>query len=108
KGTFFDGRLVGSAALFHTRIKNFQTNIAIPAEGPGSVPSYGQGNAPYIQTKGLDLNLLGRPIDGLTINASASYTDANYSKGYSVSCSTNYVILPIPGCVPFAPGGTTG
>lgn len=108
KGGFLDGRLSANAALFHTRIKDFQTDVSIPATGAGTVPSYGQGNAPHIITQGVDLTLIARPVEGLSVTGNALYNDAHYSGGYSVACATDYVIDPIPGCIAFVPGGTTG
>lgn len=87
KGAVFDNRLIATAALFHNKVKDFQTSIYIPPTAANPVGNFAQGNAPYIVSKGVDLELTGRPLDNLTMNAGLMYTRASYSSNFLVSCS---------------------
>lgn len=86
KVTLLDGKLFASLTLFHTKVKNFQTQIFAPAVG--ILPAgFIQGNAPYIRTRGVDFSIFGRPFDGFTMSAGAIYNDAEYSPDFLVACA---------------------
>jgi iron complex outermembrane receptor protein len=54
-------------------------------------------------SKGLDLNILTRPVDGLTLNAGLLYYPANYASSFLVSCNPTQ----IPGVGSCSASGTT-
>lgn len=87
KGSFLDNRLVATAALFYDKIEHFQTAVFTPATPSNPIPGFSQGNAPYIVTKGVELNLFGRPIDDLTFNFGVLYNPANYADSFLVACN---------------------
>ena len=82
KANLIDGRLVASLAGYHTRIDDFQAQFFDPAASAFIV-----GNAPKLITKGVSLNLIGRPTSALTVNLGALYNDAKYGAGYLVACA---------------------
>ncbi|MFT3727897.1 MAG: TonB-dependent receptor [Terricaulis sp.] len=87
KGSFLDNRLVATAALFYDKIEHFQTSVFTPATPSNPIPGFSQGNAPYIITKGVELNLLGRPTDDLSFNFGVLYNPANYASSFLVACN---------------------
>jgi iron complex outermembrane receptor protein len=87
KGAFMEGRLLGTVALFHNKVKDFQTSVYSPATATNPVAGFGQGNSPYVLSKGVEVNLTGRPTKALTFSAGAIYNDAKYSDSFLVSCA---------------------
>lgn len=88
KGSFLDGKMALTFTLFNNKVKDFQTAVFVPPSASNPVPSFAQGNAPYVRTRGFDLNLFGRPLAGLTTNLGIIYNDAEYSPDFVVSCNT--------------------
>jgi iron complex outermembrane receptor protein len=97
KGAFLDGRLAATAAIFYNKIKDFQTSVYVPPTAANPVGNFAQGNAPYIISKGIDLELAGRPIDELTFNAGVMYNLAKYSSDTLVPCGPAQTI-GVPPC----------
>lgn len=90
KATILERRLFVAATLFHTKVKNYQTQVFAPAVGV--LPAgFIQGNAPFIRTQGLDVNIFGRPFDGFTLNAGLLYNDAEYAPDFLVACAPQQV-----------------
>ncbi len=85
KGGFFDNRVFVTLALFHNKVKNFQTSVYVPS-GVGA-GNFAQGNAPYIISKGVDFNITARPTDELTLVGGLLYNRATYSGDFVVACS---------------------
>jgi len=83
KSTWFDHRLGADLALYHDRVKDFQTNVFIPSTPAG----FATGNVPYVTSQGVDFSFFGKPLRQLTINGGVLYDDAQYSPGYLVACS---------------------
>lgn len=91
KSSFFDGKMAVTLSLFNNRVKDFQTAVFVAPSATNPVPGFAQGNAPYIRTRGFDLNLFGRPAPGLSFNIGAIYNRAVYSPSFLVSCNTQQV-----------------
>ncbi|GGL35504.1 TonB-dependent receptor [Caulobacter rhizosphaerae] len=91
KGAFLDGRVLGTVALFHNKVKDFQTSVYSPATATNPVAGFGQGNAPNIVSKGVEVNLTGRATRELTFSAGAIYNDASYSDSFLVACAPSQV-----------------
>lgn len=91
KGSFFDGRMAITLSLFNNKVKDFQTAVFVAPSAANPVPGFAQGNAPFIRTRGFDLNIFGRPFAGFTMNAGLIYNRAKYSSDFLVSCNTQQV-----------------
>lgn len=99
KANAFDGRLTASIAGFHNKVDNFQAQFFDPAAA-----AFIFGNAPKLTTKGVSLNVIGRPVRELTLNLGAVYNDAKYGDGYLVACAQGQTAAQ--GCQTIAPGVT--
>jgi iron complex outermembrane recepter protein len=88
KGSFANGRLLGTLALFHNKVKNFQTAIYVPPSGTVAAGVFAQGNAPYITAKGVEFALMGRPTPELSLNFGVLYNDTSYSPDFVVPCNS--------------------
>jgi iron complex outermembrane receptor protein len=97
KGSFFDGKLATTIALFHNKVKNFQTSIYIPPSATNPVGNFAQGNAPYIISKGVEADFMARPIEGLSLNGGLIYNPAKYSANFIVGCTAQTVNCPTTG-----------
>lgn len=80
KGYFFDRRLTLTGAAFHTKYKNFQT---LAFDGLTLVTT----NAPRFTTKGVELEAIAQPVDGLRLQAAYAYTDAQYNDFPNGQCA---------------------
>jgi iron complex outermembrane receptor protein len=91
-GVKFDafGRMLrGSVAGFYNELTNVQLTQAIPnPSGTGALTSIvaNSGNA---TTKGLELELIAAPMDGLLMTSGIAYVSAKFTKG----CDADYFIL---------------
>ncbi|KGB54484.1 TonB-dependent receptor [Sphingopyxis sp. LC81] len=102
KADLFGGRATASLAGFYTKITDFQAQFFDP-----TAAVFVYGNAPSLTTKGATLTLFGRPMQGLSLNAGLSYTDARYGDGYVVTCAQGQTLAQ--GCEPiFVNGVQTG
>lgn len=91
KGSFFGGRMAITATLFNNKVKDFQTAVFVSPTATNPVPGFAQGNAPFIRTRGFDINVFGRPLPGLSLNAGIIYNRAKYASNFLVSCNTQQV-----------------
>ena len=82
KSTVLDGRLAANLAVFYNRVTDFQTQFFDPA-----INQFVFGNAPSLTSKGVSLELIGRPVHELTVNVGGLYNSAKYGSGYRVACS---------------------
>lgn len=87
KATLIDRKLFGTIALFSNKVNNYQTDVFTPATAANPVPGFAQGNAPYILSQGIDLNVFGKITPELTFNAGVIYNRAKYAPNYVVQCS---------------------
>ncbi len=74
KNKLLGGRMAVDASVYHTDWDNVQTNLLLPQ--CSVLTTLNLGN---VQIDGVDLSLTVVPIGGLTLGASASYTDARYT-----------------------------
>jgi iron complex outermembrane recepter protein len=82
KSTMMDGRLAANLAVFYNRVTDFQTQYFDP-----TISQFVFGNAPSLTSKGVSLELIGRPVHGLTVNVGGLYNNAKYGRGYEVACA---------------------
>lgn len=71
KRTFAGGRASVNASAFYIDWKDIQTGFVLPTCGFSF-----SGNAGSATSKGVELDFTVRPFDGVTLNASGSFTDA--------------------------------
>jgi iron complex outermembrane receptor protein len=79
KSLLFDRRLSIEAAAFYTDYQNFQAQAF---DGVNIITT----NAGAFVSKGVEAQLTARPIDGLTLTAAGSYTDARYTRFPNGQC----------------------
>jgi iron complex outermembrane receptor protein len=105
KNTFLDHRLQINASLFYIDWRNIQQNIYLPACGEQFTANLGKA-----KSEGGDIEVLYKPIDALTFDLTAAYTDARLTK---TSCAGALTYGgPNTGCtgglVPVSPIATEG
>lgn len=74
KNTLAGGRLNIDASAYHTDWTNLQSTLTLPECQVHTVFNFGSA-----KIDGLDLAVSARPVDGLTLTASASYINARYT-----------------------------
>ncbi len=87
KYSAFDNRLAIDADVFYTRVKDYQGQLCQP-NNQGTITCV-PGNVDKVITKGVELDIFGRPFAGLTLNLSGIYNPAKYPGGYLASDSTD-------------------
>ncbi|WP_077035464.1 TonB-dependent receptor [Pelomonas sp. KK5] len=88
KTSAFGNRLAINADIFYTKVKDYQGQSCKPnAAGSGidCVPA----NVPEVITKGIEVDIFGRPMDGLTLNLSGIWNPAKYPAGYLAADGTD-------------------
>jgi outer membrane receptor protein involved in Fe transport len=75
KNTFFDHRLQVNASLFYIDWTNIQQNVYLPACGEQFTANLGKA-----KSEGGDIEIIYRPIEPLTLDVTAAYTDARLTK----------------------------
>jgi iron complex outermembrane receptor protein len=80
KHAMFDNRLFVNAAAYYSNVKDFQAQSCLPSSSTGIDCSI--VNVPSVKTKGVELEVFGRPWTGMSLNATAAYTNAKYPAGF--------------------------
>jgi outer membrane receptor protein involved in Fe transport len=75
KITLLDHRMQINASLFYVDWRNIQQNVYLPSCGEQFTANLGKA-----KSEGGDIEILYRPIDPLTLDLSAAYTDARLTK----------------------------
>ena len=75
KNTFFDHRLEVNTSLFYIDWNNIQQNVYLPACGEQFTANLGKA-----KSEGGDIDVLYRPLEMLTLDFTAAYTDARLTK----------------------------
>lgn len=81
KSTWMDGRLVFNAAAFLQEFNDYQAqsfNVEFQ--------TFFLENAAQLETKGLEMQLIAKPIDGLTLSANATLLDAEFVSYPGAEC----------------------
>lgn len=81
KANLAGGRLALNATAFYTEVTNFQAQFFDSSLGGAFI----YGNAPELTSKGVTMNLFGRPLPGLVANLGATYNETRYGAGYSIA-----------------------
>ncbi|WP_417790735.1 TonB-dependent receptor [Terasakiella pusilla] len=79
KGSFADGKLIVNAAAYYIEWQNMQVFDQFLNTDVGDFVSY-ISNAGSAESKGFELEVFARPIDGLSVNAGIAYTDATLTE----------------------------
>ena len=87
KQSLLDDRLAFDADVFYEQVKNYQGQACSP-NGQGTI-SCAPTNVPNVDSKGIELDVFGKPFTGMTVNVSAIYNPATYPKGYLGSDGSN-------------------
>ena len=77
KTTWLDNRLFADLTLFDIEVKEVQVQTEIVSAG---IPVPATTNAGAEQSKGVEFEAQGRPLDPLTLSTSWGYTDAEFTK----------------------------
>jgi iron complex outermembrane recepter protein len=105
KNTFLDHKLQINTSVFYIDWNNIQQNVYLPACGEQFTANLGKA-----KSEGGDVEVLFRPIDALTFDLTAAYTDARLTK---TSCAGSLTYGgPNVGCTggatPVSPIATNG
>lgn len=82
RSDWFDGNMILNATAFYTTIEDFQIQSRPPGQQLGFITS----NAAEVKSKGLEIELLSRPTDDLTINLNMALLDAAYDSFSGAAC----------------------
>jgi iron complex outermembrane recepter protein len=106
KNTFLDHRLQINASVFYIDWSNIQQNVYLPACGEQFTANLGKA-----KSEGGDVEILYKPIEALSFDLTAAYTDARLTKtscagtltygGSAIGCTG-------PGATPVSPIATEG
>ncbi len=110
KNTLFDRRLTLNIAAFYAKYDNFQAdNPDLIAGNPPTVVSRFT-NAGKASTRGVEVDLIAQPTDGLTLNGGIAYTDAKVDQFKLPSGGNPADVIPPGTPLRFAPKwkGTLG
>jgi iron complex outermembrane receptor protein len=110
KNTFLDHTLQVNASIYYIDWKNIQQNVYLPSCGEQFTANLGQA-----RSEGGDVEVLYKPVDALTFDVRAAYTDAKLTKtscagslafnGSSCAGTDPATGLPISGIAPIASNG---
>lgn len=101
KGTFFDGRLQASATAFYIDWNDIQVQSSIFITRPdGSIASVSAvSNGAHATSKGVELELIARPVSQLELSLNVGYDDAHFTSFKLAQTSSGLVDLsgkPLP------------
>jgi iron complex outermembrane recepter protein len=109
KSEWLDGTLRANATLFHTKFEDLQFGVFIPSPVSTGQETLAE-NIGESTNQGAELELLYLPIDGLTLQASIGYLDAEYDEFCAdINGAQTYTETPTSNCggeVQRLPNGT--
>ena len=91
RGAWWNNRLSINVAAFKTDYTNFQAQVFDQGVFPGR---FRVTNAGKLNTKGIEAELMARPIPALTLSANAAVINARYGDFRSIACYTGQTIMP--------------
>ncbi|RYE36873.1 MAG: TonB-dependent receptor, partial [Hyphomicrobiales bacterium] len=96
KGSLADGRLIIDLNAFLMNLKDYQGQICNPNASGGLTCA--PQNISRVRSKGVELNVTGRPAEGLVMNAGLIYNAVRYPAGFQGSngLDPNATTLPLP------------
>jgi iron complex outermembrane recepter protein len=87
KQSVLDNRLAIDADVFYERVRNYQGQNCVP-NNQGTI-SCAPTNVPNVNSKGVEIDIFGRPFTGTSVNVSGIYNPATYPAGYLGSDGSN-------------------
>lgn len=99
KGSFLDNRVTLNIVGFHTDYQDFQAQT-LDFTNP-IAPTYVLASVGSLRTRGVEAELLARPLDVLQLSGSVAYTDAIIKSYPQAPCYTMQTAAQ--GCVPGTP-----
>ena len=96
KTSWFGQRLVADISLFSSKFSDYQVQSF-----DLTTASFITQNAATLNTKGIEANLIGRPVRGLTLSAATTFLDSRFGDFPGAQC------YPSQGCVTFNAKGET-
>jgi len=90
KTTLMENRLLFNGAAYHQRIRDMQVFVQ-------DITGSRIDNAGRAHVKGIELEAVATPVDGLRLNAAATFTEAEYDEYLTIN---NRFAGPAPGCDP--------
>ncbi len=100
KNTLFNGLLTLNLAAFYAKYDNFQANNPDLVAG---VVVTRFTNAGKVSTRGIEADLVLRPVDDLTISGGMAYTDAHVDEFFQPAGVAATAVIPSGTSLPFAP-----
>lgn len=85
KSQWLDRRLTVNAALFWSEVSDYQGTNVDASRGLSYLSNVGK-----VRSRGVELDVRANPVEGLTLNASGTYTDAKYVSFPSSTCPYLY------------------
>jgi iron complex outermembrane receptor protein len=76
KSAWFDRRLIFNLTAYYIKVSDFQTNASVPVTGG---VAFLTDNFADMKNKGIEAELIARPITGLTLNATLGTQDAKFT-----------------------------
>ncbi len=87
KTSVFDNRLAIDADVFYEKVKDYQGQACAPnAQGTITCTPV---NVSHVNTKGIELDIFGRPLPGMTLDLTGILNPATYPAGYLGSDGSN-------------------
>jgi iron complex outermembrane receptor protein len=94
KSNLFDDRLVVDAAGFYNDYNDMQVFTLIPSPVQGNPPLNVLDNAPKAHTDGLDLQMIGKPVDNFTATVNLGWLETRIDQYIVNRAAGNGVGLP--------------
>ena len=85
KTNWYENKLIANANLFLTQVNGYQaSSVVVPAGS--SLPAYVITNAGGVRSQGVELDLLGKPLNALNLRVNGSYNDVYYTSFQNGVC----------------------
>ncbi|MBI1686754.1 TonB-dependent receptor [Caulobacter hibisci] len=81
KGALLDGRLLADVSAFYMNLKDYQGQLCTPNQSGGLTCA--PQNIGKVISKGVEVNLFGQPVHGLSLNTGVIYNPVTYPKGFT-------------------------
>jgi len=100
------GKAILNVALFDTTFEDYQAQTVDFSVTPAAFRTINAGD---LKTRGVEVDITAAPIDGLVLNAAATWLDAEYGKFGYIDCYPGQPVTPgqcevvVPGIPPFVP-----
>jgi iron complex outermembrane recepter protein len=98
KATLLDDRLIVDADVFDEKVQDFQTSVFDPTTTP---PAFRVTNAGELDSRGVEVQVMAKPINRLSLSEAITYDDAYYGSFVGNACYVGQTAaqgcMPVPG-----------